>query len=222
MELNNVDHDKNKEQKDRIVKILKLKLEEYERDLQEKKTQIQSLELQNEIIIKNIEQKIKMSKNRNGILVCPAYGCEKNIPKEEMVEHLTSCRLFGSNKSYLKLNTEVGINISPFDHPTYWVYRMEDSRDLFRLQLSGSWRYNGRWQYKVIIMHHSVEDTDDQYCYRFKYLHSGNTKESGTLRCAPLGISREDASNYSYTSDLFLNSDYYSMEHKVSVKLFKA
>ena len=230
LKLQSVEHDKNKEQKDKDVKILELKLEEYERDLQEKKRQIQSLALQNEIIIKNIEQKIKRSKKRNGILVCPAYGCEKNIPKEEMGEHLTSCGLLESNKSYLQLNTEVGIQInSPFDHPTtYWVYMLKDSRDLFKLQLSfksekitlrtGRWTW--RWQYEVLILHHSVEDTEDQYCYSLKYLHDdGNTKESGTVRCAPIGLSREDAYNYSYTSDFFLNSRY-SMKHKVSVKLF--
>ena len=229
LKLQSVEHDKNKEQKDKDVKILELKLEEYERDLHEKKRQIQSLELQNEIIIKNIEQKIKLSKKRNGILVCPAYGCEKNIPKEEMGKHLTSCMLFESNKSYLQLNTEVDIEICPYNHPTYWVYMLKDSRDLFKLQLSfkgekmrlrtGRWTW--RWQYEVLILHHSVEDTEDQYCYSFKYLHdAGNTKESGTVRCAPVGLSREDANNYSYTSDFFLNS-YYSMKHKVSVKLFK-
>ena len=142
-----------------------------------------------------------------------------------MGEHLTSCMLFESNKSYLQLNTEVGIHISPFDHPTYWVYMLKDSRDLFILKLTRehlNGRFTGRWQYKVLILHHSAEDTEDQYCYIFKYLHDGNTKESGTVRCAPVGLSREDANNYSYTSsDFFLNSDYYSMEHKVSVKLFK-
>ncbi len=229
LKLQSVEHDKNKEQKDKIVKILELKLEEYKRDLQEKKRHIQSLEVQNEIIIKKIEKKIKLSKNRNGILVCPTYGCEKNIPKEEMGEHLTSCRLFESNKSYLKLNTEEGIQISPFGLPIYWVYMLKDSRDLFKLQLSckqekmrlrtGRWTW--RWQYVVLILHHSVEDTQE-YCYSFKYLHDGNSKESGTVRCAPVGLSREDANNYSYTSDFFLNSDYYSVEHKVSVKLFKA
>jgi hypothetical protein len=230
LKLQSVEHDKNKEQKDKIVKILELKLEEYERDLQKKKRQIQSLELQYEIIIKNIEQKVKLSKNRNGILVCPAYGCKENIPKEEMGEHLTSCMCSRSDKSYLQLNTEVSIHISAFDHPTYWVYMLKDSRDLFKLQLSckqekmrlrtGRWTW--RWQYHVLILHHSVEDTQDQYCYSFKYLHDGNSKESGTVRCAPVGLSREDANNYSYTSDFFLNSDYYSVEHKVSVKLFKA
>ena len=228
LKLQSVEHDINKEQKDKIVKILELKLEEYERDLQEKKRQIQSLELQIEIIIKNIEQKIKLSKNRNGILVCPAYGCKENIPKEEMGEHLTSCMCSRSDKSYLQLNTEEGIQISPFGLPIYWVYMLKDSRDLFKLQLSckqekmrlrtGRWTW--RWQYVVLILHHSVEDTQDQYCYSFKYLHDGNSKESGTVRCAPVGLSREDANNYSYTSDFFLNS-YYSMKHKVSVKLFK-
>ena len=224
LEFQSVEHDKNKEQRDKIVKILELKLKEYERDLQEKKSQIQSLELHNEIIIKNIEQKIKLSKFRNGILVCPTYGCEKNMTKEEMGEHLTSCRMFESHMSYLKLNTEVGIQIPPFEHPIYWVYMLKDSRDLFKLQLSTIREKRPHrsviWQYKVLILHHSVEDTEDQYCYSFKYLHEGNTKESGIVKCAPVGLSREVANNYAYTSDLFLNN-HYSMKHKVSVKLFK-
>ena len=90
-----------------------------------------------------------------------------------MGEHLTSCMLFESNKSYLQLNTEVGIHISPFDHPTYWVYMLKDSRDLFKLQLLREQEKKPlrtrRWQYKVLILHHSVEDTEDQYCYSFKY-----------------------------------------------------
>ena len=222
LKLQSVEHDKNKEQKDKIVKILELKLEEYERDPQEKKRQIQSLELQIEIIIKNIEQKIKLSKNRNGILVCPTYGCEKNIPKEEMGDHLTSCRLFESNKSYLQLNTEVDKQISPFGLATDSVYMLKGPRDLLKLQLSckqekvrtrtGRWTW--RWLYVVLILHHSVEDTQE-YCYSFKYLHDGNSKESRTVRYAPVGLSREEANIF------ILNSDYYSVEHKVSVKLIK-
>ena len=222
LKLQSVEHDKNKEQKDKIVKILELKLEEYERDLQEKKRQIQSLELQIEIIIKNIEQKIKLSKNRNGILVCPTYGCEKNIPKEEMGDHLTSCRLFESNKSYLQLNTEVDKQISPFGLATDSVYMLKGPRDLLKLQLSckqekvrtrtGRWTW--RWLYVVLILHHSVEDTQE-YCYSFKYLHDGNSKESRTVRYAPVELSREEANIF------ILNRDYYSVEHKVSVKLFK-
>jgi len=156
------------------------------------------MKYQHEEFIKNKEQKLRMMKEMKGKAdfelvnpVCPG-SCWRNIPLDNMVEHIKSFKCIEFNESHLKLNTEVKIDDSYFV-----VYKLEESRDWF----IDSIRYvNGKPVF--YIMHHSGEETKDVFYYSFKYFEDDVYIKSGTVRCAPMGISPEDAVHNNFTTNI--------------------
>jgi len=216
LELKHEELIQNTQQKDKRIEELELKHEELiqntqqrieelelnqndlQHDLQTKDSKIQNLESQHEEFIKNTEQKLRMMKEMKGKAdfelvnpVCPSF-CGRNIPLENMVEHIRSCDYIKFDDRHLKLNTEV---IITYDYPTI-VYKLEESRDWFILK-----RQNINNKYVFYILHHSEEETKDVFYYSWKYSDDYNCIKSVTVRCAPMGISPKVAVRNNFTTN---------------------
>ena len=189
------------QQKDKRIKELELNQNVLQYDLQTKDRKIQNLESQHEEFIKNTEQKLRMMKEMKGKAdfkvvdpVCPSSFCKRNIPLENMIEHMKSCCYVIFDESHLKLNTGVKIEMKIEMHQLL-VHELAKSRDWFITNI----RYiNELWVF--YIMHQSEEETKDVFYYSFKYLDDGGILQSVTVRCAPMGISVEDAVLNNFTT----------------------
>ena len=124
--------------------------------------------------------------------VCPG-GCGDNISLENMFEHIDSCSYMAFDEIHLKLNTEVSVD----GEYHKIVYKLEESRDWFITKI---WYVNGKDVF--YIMHHSEEETKDVFYYNFKYFEDDVYIKSGTVRCAPMGISPEDAVRNNFTTNI--------------------
>ena len=171
---------------------MELNQNELQHDLQTKDRKIQNLESQHEEFIKNTEQKLRMMKEMKGEAdfkvvnpVCP--HCGSRIPVENMFEHFISCKNFKGSR-ILKLSTEVRVVF-------HGLYKLEESRDFFIIK-------KGTFNEKQLfyIMHYSEEETKDVFFYSWKYSDDYNYIKSGTVRCAPMGISLEDAVLNNFTT----------------------
>ena len=67
-------------------------------------------------------------------------------------------------------------------------------------------------------IHHSEEETKDVFYYSFKYSPNRVDSISGLVRCAPMGISPEDAVHNNFTTD----SPYNRFPEDVKFTVFKA
>ena len=186
------------EQKAKRIEELELNQNDLQHNLQTKDRMIQNLESQHEEFIKNTELKLRMMKEMKGnacfeviFPVCPGepfYCRMSNTPLETMmVEHIKSCNY--TKFSHLKLNTEVKVTFNA-------VYMMEESRDWFKIKIE---TFNH--QQLSYIMHHSEEETKDVLYYSIKYLGDSNILKFGPVRCAPMGISLEDAVHNNFTTN---------------------
>ena len=140
--------------------------------------------------------------------VCPGY-CGRNIPLENMIEHIKSCNYIKFDDRHLKLNTGVKI-----DKCQFVVYKLEESRDWFIINI---WYVNGLWVF--YIMHHSKEETKDVFYYSIKYLDDEDILKSGIVRCAPMGISAEDAVHNNFTTNIPIKV---LLEEDVKFTMYKA
>ena len=169
------------QQKDKRIEELELNQNDLQHDLQTKDFKIQNLkEMKGKADFKLVNP------------VCPG-GCGDNIPLENMIEHFRSCKYsFEFIYTCLKLNTEVKF--------TYWynkreVYKLEKSRDLFITKIH---YFNGDWVF--YIMHCSEEETKYVFYYSIKSSEDDNYIKPLTVRCAPMGISLEDAVYNNFTT----------------------
>ena len=77
------------------------------------------------------------------------------------------------------------------------VYKLEESRDWFIIR---HWYVYGKDVF--YIMHHSEEETKDVFFYNFKSSDDYNCIKPVTVRCAPMGISPEDAVHNNFTTNI--------------------
>ena len=90
---------------------------------------------------------------------------KRNVPLENMIEHIKSCHYIIFIQCHLKLNTE-----EIYTNTCYCVvYKLEESRDWFIIKPSP---VNGNLVF--YIMHHSEEETKDVFYYSKKYLDDRN------------------------------------------------
>ena len=95
----------------------------------------------------------------------------------------------------LKLNTKV--RFTDFYNK---VFKLEESRDWFICRVKN---VNGEIVHYII--HHSEEETRDVFYYSFRYYdEDGNEINTELVRCAPMGISAEDAVHNNFTTKINL------------------
>ena len=199
------------QQKDKRIKELELNQNDLQHDLQTKDRKIQNLESQHEEFIIHVkEQKLRMMKEMKGKAdfkvvdpVCPGF-CKRNMPLENMIKHMKSCRYIifdeirNSCKNIsggycLKLNKAVDVHFNCLAK----VYKLEESRDWFIVKIPLIEKT------MFYIMHYSEEETKDMFFYNFKCSDEYNYRKSVTVRCAPLGISTEDAVLNNFTTNIY-------------------
>lgn len=177
-------------------------LEEYTQDLEERellhRVKIQKLELQHEELIENTKEKVRMMKNMRGnpafkvvSPVCPY--CQRNDPLKDIVEHTFYCDYI-KFRTILELNTEINKSL---DFEGAVVCKLNESDDWFVITRS---RINGT-NVLLYIMHYNEEETEDVFYYNFRYLHNKVMKDE-TVRCAPYGISEQDALDNNFTTTM--------------------
>ena len=182
---------------------------QHEELIQTKDRKIQNLESQHKEFIKNTVLKLRMMKEmkdkadsevvnpvRPGfrcwinipvllsliIMIIIPYFCGRNIPLDSIVEF--------DEYYYLKLNTAVSFT------GDFAVYKLEESRDWFIIKKK---KVNGDWV--IYIMHHSEEETKDVFHYSIKYFNDRIIRKPEIVRCAPMGISPEDAVHNNFTTN---------------------
>ena len=125
-----------------------------------------------------------------------------------MFEHVKGCKHIKFMERQLKLNTEVSADVSNYPE----VFKLEESRDWFKIKFE----YVNK-KLVLYIIHHSEEETKYVFYYSLTYFLNGVVFKSGTVRCAPMGISPEDAVHNNFTN--ILNS---VIPRDVKFTMFKA
>ena len=182
------------QQKDKRIKELELNQNDLQHDLQTKDRKIQNLESQHEEFIIHVkEQKLRMMKEMKGKADFKVGFCKRNIPLENMIKHIrNSCKNI-SGGYCLKLNKAVDVHFNCLAK----VYKLEESRDWFIVKIPLIEKT------MFYIMHYSEEETKDMFFYNFKCSDEYNYRKSVTVRCAPLGISTEDAVLNNFTTNIY-------------------
>ena len=177
-----------------------------------KDRKIKNLESQHEELA---EQNVRLNKVLKGNAdfkvvspVCPNIGCRRNITLENMFVHMKGCNRFKFKERELKLNTEVSADVSNYTK----AFKLEESRDWFKIKFE----YVNK-KLVLYIIHHSEEETKYVFYYSLTYFGHGVDFQSGTVRCAPMGISPEDAVHNNFTN--ILNS---VIPRDVKFTMFKA
>ena len=192
------------QQKDKRIEELELKHEELIQTSQQKDKRIEELELKHEELIQTTQQKDKrieelklkheeLIQTTQPSPVCPNISCRRNIPLENMFEHMKGCDLLKFNERELKLNTEVSAAVSSHTE----VFKLEESRDWFIYKTT---YFNNKLV--LYIIHHSEEETKDVFYYSLTYFEKGVVIKSGPVRCAPMGISFKDAVQNNFTTNI--------------------